>query len=767
MRLNSSILWPTCALALLASCPVIAAPAEVVTMDSLKWYTPDRDFKPIEPAPWVLDGVQKAFVSCDMSDPKSVAYIDELIAMGVTVMHTGGPSPYYPLHNTDPNSGPTRRERDGTKKAYDYMHTRGMRVIAGILAFAPPEMVKAHPEWQLKPTRDAKPVDPFSNPQNILLRSLSMNSPWGDYMIDNIAEMMKEYGFDGVSFDGNYHPQINFTPCDIQMFEAETGRKFPKKIDLNDINYKVYLLWADQKLENWYRKLHERLRTINPQAAVYTWTTNAGRYGHYLTTPRVMSARMNLLLDSPVQEWWLDEVNLGASVVPAFGAAYVRAVNGNRVGASEPYIMSRGNPYSASGFPGHELTVRCLMAMTNGGITPIATPSVAGKEAGDNALREIGKRKKWFTRATQVPWAGLLVSEQTRQFYAGDKVVDRFLAHALGVYRVGWEEHLPITLITDMDLTAAGLKPYKVVFLPNAAALSDAQVAVIRGYVKNGGGLVATCETSLFNELGQMRGNFALSDVFGVDYLGRPAATTKRADIDPNFARSIDDSYWAKRVGAAEIRWGGGSDAVTDALVNIPRLKDVSLGIQTSFKGPMVVVSTPRLPMQQALVMFPESLAYATSYPAVAMGEFGKGRVVYMAAGFDASCYSYCYPYQRLFVAQSLEWAARVKPDIAVDAPMCIQSTFFRQKNETGERLVVQLFNGINSTTDHGLPDTNVPLREEIVPVHDIKVRFRNIAAKRVHIEPEGVDLTPVTKGEWTEVAIPPLAIHSMVVIEL
>jgi hypothetical protein len=64
------------------------------------------------------------------------------------------------------------------------------------------------------------------------------------------------------------------------------------------------------------------------------------RYGHFLTSPRVMSARMNLLFDSPVQEWWLDEVNLGASVVPAFGAAYVRALTGGRTGASEPYIMS-------------------------------------------------------------------------------------------------------------------------------------------------------------------------------------------------------------------------------------------------------------------------------------------------------------------------------------------------------------------------------------------------------------------------------------------
>ena len=36
--------------------------AEPVKTDALKWFTPDRDFKAVEPAAWVYEGVQKAFV---------------------------------------------------------------------------------------------------------------------------------------------------------------------------------------------------------------------------------------------------------------------------------------------------------------------------------------------------------------------------------------------------------------------------------------------------------------------------------------------------------------------------------------------------------------------------------------------------------------------------------------------------------------------------------------------------------------------------------
>ena len=50
---------------------------------------------------------------------------------------------------------------------------------------------------------------------------------------------------------------------------------------------------------------------------------------------------------------------------------------------------------------------------------------------------------------------------------------------------------------------------------------------------------------------------------------------------------------------------------------------------------------------------------------------------------------------------------------------MCVHSTVMRQTKD-GERLVVHLFNDLNTTAHHALPNDDVPLREEIVPIHDI-----------------------------------------------
>jgi hypothetical protein len=758
VKLRSLVLSLLAGLAL----PAVATAKPVTTAD-LKWYTPDADFEPVEPAPWVYDSVGKAFVE-DWPNPATWPMVEKLVKSGVTVVHTAGPNPYFPLRK-DGGEGGSPAQRADLAAIVKRLHGMGLRVVIGVSPYAPPDYVRQHPSWRLKSSADQPPLDTnldLTKPENDGLRSLSLASPYGDYLIENLAEMFSDLDVDGISFDGNYHPMINFTPLEMELYQKETGRSFPAKIDLNDDDYKIYLLWADTKLENWYRRLHTRLRQVKPDAAVYTWTTNAGRYGHFLTSPRVMSARMNLLFDSPIQEWWLDESNLGASVVPAFGAAYVRAVTGGRTGASEPYVMSHGNPYSTSSFPRHELFVRCMMAMTNGSTTPIAVPSAAGPDSGELTLREIGKRKQWIVHTTPLPWAAILVSEQTRQFYAGGQVMERFLAHALGAFRVGLEEHFPMTLITDTDLTPQRLAPFSVLVLPNAAALSDRQIDVIRDYVKEGGGLVATCETSLTDELGHPRGNFALADLFSVDYQGRPAAPIARPAVDANFAIVIGDSYWANRQGAAELRWGAG-DIQTSGLIDDPRMPDLVNGVQASFKGPMVRLGDIRPPGKRAMLLFPEAQQPIT---AMVTNEFGKGRVVYMAAALDAAYFSYGYPYQRVVFSRAVQWAARQPPPIRVKAPMCVQSTIFTQRGSDGGRWVIHLFNGLNSTSDHGLPEANVPLREEEVPVSGIEVSFRAIHPRRAHLEPGGDALQLLPGDDGVKVVLPPLPVHYMVVAE-
>ena len=91
-----------------------------------------------------------------------------------------------------------------------------------------------------------------------------------------------------------------------------------------------------------------------------------------------------------------------------------------------------------------------------------------------------------------------------------------------------------------------------------------------------------------------------------------------------------------------------------------------------------------------------------------------------------------------------------------------------RQQTDGAERLVVHLFNDLNTTEAHAFPNDDVPLREEVVPIQDIRVTFgRQYRLRRIHLEPEGKVLESSQSPEGTTVTIPRLDVHTMVVGEL
>jgi hypothetical protein len=524
------------------------------------------------------------------------------------------------------------------------------------------------------------------------------------------------------------------------------------------VAYREYLVWRGEQLERHYAEMQRRLKAISPDIVVMTWSVNGGRYGHFLHSPRAMPTRMNLLFDLPMQEWWLDETNVGSSLLPAFGAAYLRATTGRRLSGSEPYLMSHGNPYGTDSFPQVEHLARGMWVLTNGAVPPISFGWSGHRETARQVLKEVERREPWVTNVTDLPWAALLVSEQTRQFYAYRDIPGIFLPPLLGVFRTAYEEHLPLSLLNDWDLTPETLSKHRVLVLAGAAALSDEQVAAIRAYVEGGGGLVVTGETSLCDELGRPRKDFALADVLGASYRGRPTSAAASRDIDVNFAIALDEAYWQQRTGSAIVRWG------EHALWQDDRLKELVPHGQVRTRSPAVQVAVREADIAADFV--PDGSPAGTSYPGVLVREHGQGRVVYFATDLAAGYWTYSYPYQRRMLRQAMTWAAGTAPPITVRAPMSVQTTFYQQPTERGKRWIVQRYNGVNTTASHGLPASEIPLREEIVPIHGIAFELTGRQPNRVTMQPENQPVVVKSAGERHTVELPPLELHDLVVIE-
>lgn len=687
-------------------------------------------------------------------------------AHGVTISEMGFVDPFFAYYDSkllkrrSPHVPPDRLEKD----IAEYKRL-GIRILGVYPPCLQSEVYETHPEWRriATNTTEVPQVDMKAAPHGGMLCLLG---PYGDFFIDVLAEIVTKFpDVDAFSFDGLHYGGVCYCASCRDAYRAEAKAEIPD-VELNDPAFRRYQHWADRRMENLIRRMQTRLKGIKPTVALVTWSTNAGRFGHFLSIPRNMPSRMNLLLDAPDQEFWCDETNRGATIVPAFSNAYIWATTNHRVAFSEPYLMAHGNPYGKDGFPPHEIFRRMMLTITYGASPSLAVgqPKTLQPEI-DRCLDEVARRKPWITEKAPEPWAALVMSDNTKTFYGRSSglVEERYLANVFGMFRAAVEEHQPVTIINDWNLTAADLAKYRLLILPNTACLDDAQAKAIDEFVRNGGGLIASLDTSLFDEYGNPRAKFALGGVFGVEHRGpAPTEPGQPSEIDVNFAKGITPDYWEKRKNSFDFRGDRSSP------LNGERMRVYVGDAAVTFKGPAVRVAVEAKDAKTLGTIRAKDKADAPEVPAIVARSHGKGRVVYLAAGFDAAYYQYAYPYQRLLLRGAIDWAAPSPPPVRVEAPMCVHSTVMRQKTD-GERLIVHLFNDLNTTAQHALPNDDVPLREETVPIHDIRVTFgREYKIRTVRLQPEGKELEVRRAADGSaSVTVPRLDVHLMVVADL
>ena len=90
---------------------------------------------------------------------------------------------------------------------------------------------------------------------------------------------MSAYSFDGLHYGGVCyckHCRANYL--------KETGKEIPNA-DMNDLAFRRYQHWADRRMEDVVRRMQTRLKAIKPEVAIVSWTTNAGRFGHFPEHP--------------------------------------------------------------------------------------------------------------------------------------------------------------------------------------------------------------------------------------------------------------------------------------------------------------------------------------------------------------------------------------------------------------------------------------------------------------------------------------------------
>jgi hypothetical protein len=336
---------------------------------------------------------------------------------------------------------------------------------------------------------------------------------------------------------------------------------------------------------------------------------------------------------------------------------------------------------------------------------------------------------------------GLVYSQQTAWFYAGDKVKERVTDPALGFYQALIEARVPFEMVHDRLLDREHLAPFRTLILPNIAALSEVQCAQLRDFVQRGGGLVATYETSLFDESGAMRREFGLADLFGASFVGHREGPVRNSYL---------------RLDHVAARPHPLLKGLEDAPRIIHGVFQLDVRATLPFPSPPVtrIPSYPDLPMEKVYVREPN-----TGIPEVFLREVGAGRVAYFPWDIDRTFWEVLSTDHFKLMRNALSWATHEDPPVTVAGPGVLDVTLWRQNSS----MTVHLVNLTNPMFMKG------PIRE-LLAVGEQRVRLRLPVDER----PSGVrllvaDRTPVVRESfgWMEIVVPSILAHEVIAVDL
>jgi len=258
-----------------------------------------------------------------------------------------------------------------------------------------------------------------------------------------------------------------------------------------------------------------------------------------------------------------------------------------------------------------------------------------------------------------------------------------------GLYQALLEGRFLFDFLHEEDLaTGDKLQKYKTILLPNIAILSDAQCDAVRRFVARGGSIMASFETSLYDEKNQRRNDFGLADVFGVH-----AAGDRRTRVGNAYMGRIERKH--------PILEGFGD---TDWLPGAQWLQPTA-----PVKDPVLTVIPP-------FVNYPPELAYPyiekTDMPNLVTQENNAGgRTVYYAGDIERTAWQSGNTDLARLLQNAIRWASKGKAPATVTGSGLVETIAW----ETEAGYALHLLNYTNPAAYKGYIRDFFPIGEQKV----------------------------------------------------
>lgn len=640
------------------------------------------------------------------------------LKINALLLNAGGIVAFYPttipFHHKSEFLGDRDLFGDFAKAA----KKRGIRVVARLdCNYTWEEAWHAHPEWMEK-NADGSPVRHHESPS---LYKTCMYSPYfTEQMPAIIREVNARYDVDGF-FTNGWPGADGPSPCHC----AEcAGWGDSRSADFRERHLQrvleVWKLWdSTAKTKKWdsvyVGNLGDGIRAstdLRRIAAVAGWF-NADHQGRSGGTP---------IWDCAQQGRVAQSVMKGRTITN---------VTGSYANTEPLWRHTSKSPQEATMW---------MAQTTASGMAPWyhwlggAPKDLRWRETGRAFFDWIAANEPHFVNRASIANIGVVFSQRGNELYRppGGSDATEFLE---GLYYALLKTRLPFDFVHEDDLSPETLRKYKALLLPNVALLSDAQCRQLEAFAAGGGSLLATFETSLYDEQGKARSDFGLARLFEITKTGGIAGPNGNASY-----ASILRKHEILRGFENTSILPGGEYRVPVAAANMEPV----LGVISSY---------PAFPPE---MVFPQSPA--ANEPAIVLRERQSSRLVYIPGDIHRSFWRSGNPDLSTLIGNSVRWLLRGQAPVTVEGDGILE--VFAWETEPG--VALHLLNYTNPNMLRGW-------FTETYPVGPQKVRLElpeNIHGSRVRFLRAGSSMPLRRTGNSAEFTIPSVRDYEVAVIE-
>ena len=272
---------------------------------------------------------------------------------------------------------------------------------------------------------------------------------------------------------------------------------------------------------------------------------------------------------------------------------------------------------------------------------------------------------------------GVVIGQSTQLLYPGP-ATERSRTYMRetteGMYHALLEGRVAFDYVHEDRLEPEQLAKYRALLLPNVAMLSDKQCRQLSDYVQAGGSLMASFETSLYDENLKPRDEFGLAEVMGVSKGGAAVGTNGNA-----YSARLEKPHEIL-AGFSDTTWIAGAQ-------NRVPVKPVEGAVATVVPG---------------FVRYPPELAYPaqphTDEPAVVLRESGRSRTVWIPGDIERTYWITGHSDLLRLLHNAIRWVSHDERVVTVDGDGLMEVFCW----ETSPGYAVHLLNYNTPNAFHG-----------------------------------------------------------------